>query len=220
MSDRPAASVVRVDPAVGLAIALREVGLSAQPRRVLVVVGGASKLTKAGHQGVRQLFLEVLAPLAQKWQACVVDGGTDTGVMQLMGQARTAINGTFPLVGVAPIDLATLPNQTPASEDSAPLEPNHTHFLLIPGSQWGDDSPWIAQVATELANNAASVTVLINGGEITWQDALQNVQQGRSVIVVSGTGRTADLMAAALRGEATDHRADPLIASGLLKWSL
>jgi SLOG in TRPM, prokaryote len=174
-------------------------------------------LNTQDYRRLQQLFMTVLAPLAEKWQACVVDGGTDAGVMRLMGEARAAIAGRFPLIGVSPVNLATLPSQTAHSEAAAPLERHHTHFLLVPGSTWGDESPWIAGVATALADQSPSVTVLVNGGEVTWQDAAQNVQAGRMVIAIAGSGRTADMIAAGLRGEATDTRTKSLIASGLVR---
>ncbi len=177
----------------------------------------ASKLSEADYRQVEQLFHHALAPIAQKYQASVVDGGTDAGVMQLMGRARQAIAGTFPLVGVSPISLSILPNQLNSLSDAAPLEPNHSHFLLVPGSAWGDESAWIAETATQLASGAPSVTVLINGGEVTWENARQSIRAGRLVITIAGSGRTADLLAAGLRGAPTDDRAKELIASGLVQ---
>jgi hypothetical protein len=66
------------------------------------------------------------------------------------------------------------------------------------------------------AEGGASVTVLANGGEVAWSDAGESVAAGRPVIVVDGSGRTADVLAAALRGEPADSRAAPLVASGLV----
>jgi SLOG in TRPM, prokaryote len=195
---------------------LQELGLQrGQP--VLVVIGGASQLSEADFIRVQQLFVEVLAPLAQQWNASVVDGGTDAGVMRLMGQARAATQTTFPLIGICPVGLATLPHVALASEDAALLEPHHTHFILVPGNNWGDESGWIAHIASELADTAPSVTVLINGGEVTWKDASQNVEEGRSILVIAGSGRTADKLAAVLRGETTDQRAQELVESGLVQ---
>ncbi|MCL6435489.1 MAG: hypothetical protein K6T90_15010 [Leptolyngbyaceae cyanobacterium HOT.MB2.61] len=210
------AEVVQVDPSVDLQVLVREMGLE-RHQPVLVVIGGASKLSQADFNRVRRLFTEVLAPLAEKWQATVIDGGTDAGVMRLMGQARLEEGGTFPLVGVIPIGLAILPGQSAPSSDAAPLEPNHTHFVLIPGSNWGDESAWIANLATTLSNAADSVTVLINGGEVSWIDASQSIQSERSLIVVAGSGRTADVLATALRGNITDSRAEAIVASGLVR---
>lgn len=184
---------------------------------VLVVIGGASKLSQEDFRRVRRLFTDVLAPLAQKWKVTVIDGGTDAGVMRLMGQARMEVNGDFPLVGVIPTGLAILPEQTAPSEDAAPLEPNHTHFILIPGSQWGDESLWIANIATALTEASDSVTVLINGGEVSWIDASRSIESERSLIVVAGSGRTADILANALEGNIMDERAEPIVASGLVR---
>ena len=215
--DSSAAIVVKLTAPTQIALALQDLGLNHTHRRVLVLIGGASKLRPQDYQRLQHLFVTVLAPLVEKWQACVIDGGTDAGVMRLMGQARAAIAGKFPLIGVSPMNLATLPSQCASSAEAAPLERHHTHFLLVPGSTWGDESPWLAGIATELAAQAPSVTVLVNGGEVTWQDAAQNVQAGRSVITIAGSGRTADCIAAGLRGEMTDARAHSLIASGLVQ---
>lgn len=186
-------------------------------RPTLVLVGGASKLTTEDFQKVEDLFVKVLAPLAQELGLAVVDGGTDAGIMRLIGKARAAQGATFPLIGVAPLGLVDLPHQPAPCDDSAPLEENHTHCLLIPGNQWGDESPWIAKVASRLSENAPSMAILINGGEVTWKDAQSNVAVERTVVVIDGSGRTADILADAIAGDpVTDDRAQPLVESGFL----
>lgn len=210
------AHAIQVHNGIDLSAALGEIGLHG-PRPVLVVIGGASKVSNSDLAQLRSLFVEALAPLAQSLGVFVVDGGTDAGVMQLMGKARAEIAATFPLIGVAPIELVSLPDTISSSSDTSLLEPHHTHFVLVPGANWGDESTWLVNIANTLAGSAPSVVVLINGGEITWKDASQNIQAGRSVIVIAGSGRTADLLAAVLRGEATDQRAEELIASGLVQ---
>lgn len=210
------AQVVQVDPSVELSDTLREMGLQG-PRPTLVLVGGASKMSSDNLVRLRSLFIGVLAPLAETLSAFVVDGGTDAGVMRLMGQARAETGATFPLVGVAPTGIVTFPDAAPSSSDAAPLEPHHTHFVLVPGSNWGDESPWLAQVANVLASGAPSVTVLIGGGEIAWEDVLQNIKVGRPAIAIAGSGRTADVLATALHGEVTDERARTLVASNLVQ---
>jgi hypothetical protein len=187
------------------------------PRPVIVLVGGATGLRQYHIARLHHLFHKVLAPLAEAIGAAVIDGGTNCGIMRMMGIARQANKGTFPLVGVSPVGVSTLPNQPPAASDAAPLDPNHTHFLLIPGSQWGDDSPWIAQTATTLAAEMPSVTVLVNGGEVTWQDAAESVKARRTLVAIAKSGRCADVLASALQEEASEERAHPIVASGLLK---
>ncbi|MBD0266078.1 MAG: hypothetical protein ICV78_26170, partial [Tolypothrix sp. Co-bin9] len=134
------------------------------------------------------------------------------------GEARTQIGAKFALIGVTPESKVALPNQQELTADLTPLEPNHTHFVLVPGHNWGDESFWISQVATVLANNAPSLTVLLNGGEITFKDAFSSVNTGRLVVVIAGSGRTADILADALRGEANDERAKKLAESGILQY--
>lgn len=188
-----------------------------EPRSVIVVIGGASGLQHDHVSRLRSLFVKVLAPLAETLNAAVVDGGTDAGVMRMMGLARSKTRATFPLIGVAPIGVVTLPGGEAPHADAAPLEPYHSHFLLVPGNQWGDESNWIAKVASSIARGAPTVTVLINGGEITWKDADESVKAGRPIVAIAGTGRAADTLVAALDGKVTDERAKKILASGLLQ---
>ncbi|MBE9228742.1 hypothetical protein IQ264_25355 [Phormidium sp. LEGE 05292] len=205
ISPIPSALAIQVDRANELPDALQKIGLQGT-RPTLVIVGGASGLTPPYLTYLERLFEEKIAPLAEKLQAYVVDGGTDAGVMQLIGKARLKLGGTFPLIGVAAIGTVILPEIENTFADAAPLEPNHTHFVFVPGNKWGDESPWIADVATILANDAPSVTVLINGGAITLIDASHSIRVNRPLIVVAGSGRTADRIVAALQGEATDEQ--------------
>lgn len=196
---------------------LTELNLSlGQP--VLVIVGGASKLCEKDYARLQSFFLQVVAPLAESLNMAVVDGGTDAGVMRLIGKARQALNATFPLIGVVPVGLISFPdNPYPIAPDAALPEPNHTHLILVPGQTWGDESPWIAKVATAIALEKPSIAILANGGEITWTDAQQNIAADRPVIVIEGSGRTADILAQALHGDILDERAEPLVDSKLLR---
>jgi TRPM family ion channel len=210
------ARAVRVRRSEALPAALRELGLG-RSRPVLVLVGGAGGLDDADRARLRPLFTEVLAPRAGALGASVVDGGTDAGVMRLLGRARAETGAAFPLVGVAAAGTISLPGVPPPRPDAAPLEPNHTHFVLVPGSTWGDEARWLARVASALAAGAPSVTVLVDGGETAWEDAAVSVEAGRPVIAVSGSGRAADTLVGAIRGEASDGRARELAISGLLR---
>jgi hypothetical protein len=58
--------------------------------------------------------------------------------------------------------------------------------------------------------------VLINGGEIAYADVERSVQASRRVVVVDGSGRTADAIAAALAGEISDERTGRLAGTGLI----
>ena len=88
---------------------------------------------------------------------------------------------------------------------------------LVPGEAWGEEVPWLARVATLVAREAPSVTVLVNGGEITYADAEASIAEGRPVLVVAGSGGTADVVAAAARGTSTLERVQALASSELLR---
>jgi hypothetical protein len=204
---------VRPDRLEGLRAALKELGLE-PPLKTLVVVGGAIRMG-AGEMTRARPVIEALGDLAERVGAVVVDGGTDEGVMRLLGQAR-ARGRSFPLIGVVVASLAAEPEATP-SREQANLEPNHTHAVLVPGEKWGDEVIWIARVADVLAGAAPSATLIVNGGDIAYADAAASIASDRLVLAIDGTGGTADAVAAACRGEQTDERATFLAASALVQ---
>lgn len=211
-----------VQRAEDVAEAVRSLGL-AEPRPTLVLVGGAGGLGARREEQVRPFIDDVLVPIVGEVAGAVVDGGTDSGVMRLMGDAaaRAAQAGrAFPLVGVVAIGTVALPGerltQKGDAEGTARLEPHHSHFVLVPGDDWGDESEWLSLVATVLAGPRPSATVLVNGGETAWRDVEASVAAGRPVIVVGGTGRAAEDITAALGSTEPGDRGYRLAASGLV----
>lgn len=184
---------------------------------VLVLVGGAGFMNPDSADGLlRDFFFEGLAPLAQSLQAIVIDGGIDSGIMRWMGAARSEIRGTFPLLGVAALDTVDLPQRPGKGVDTAPLEPRHSHFLIVPGDRFGDESPWLARVASLLSAGHRSLTVVVNGEEITLRDISFSIRERRPVLVVSGSSRTADRLAVELNGESADPEIRAMLSTGLI----
>jgi hypothetical protein len=214
--DRHTARAVRVESDADLPVGLTRLGLHG-PAPTIVVVGGAGRMAEADLDRLAVLFERGLAPRAQQLGAFVLDGGTDAGVMRLLGRARSALHAGFPLVGVAASNTVTLPGQAPVRDDTAPLERHHSHFVLVPGSSWGDESSWLCRTATELAGPAPSVTVLVNGGEIAFEDVRHSIEAGRRVVAVAGSGRTAEELVNAARGRPADARAIQLVRSRLVQ---
>ncbi len=210
------ARALEVADAEELPSALTALGL-VPPRPTLVVVGGAGGLDDTALRRLRSVFASGIVPVLERCGAAAVDGGTFSGVMRLLGEARSTLEAAFPLVGVVAAGTVVIPGRPAPPGADAVLEPHHTHFVLVPGDQWGAESPWIAQTATVLAAGAPSVTVLVNGGEIAYTDVEGSVQARRRVVVVAGSGRTADTLAAALDGAETNERAQALAASGLIR---
>ncbi|MEM8805969.1 MAG: hypothetical protein AAGF01_08075 [Cyanobacteria bacterium P01_G01_bin.38] len=180
-----------------------------------VIIGGASKMSPQSQSRLLQVFTQVLAPLAESLGITVFDGGTDAGVIHMMGQARHHIGGSFNLVGVVPRGKAQLPERLSTagvginSESGCQLEPHHTHFVLIPGDDWGSESKWLAEFASILAGPCPSLTLLINGGKISLVDLQLNLLTGRRAMVLAGSGRLADKIAKTIDG--SDPTDDPTI---------
>jgi len=209
---RHPARAVRVAAIGDLAPAVRKLQVGGGP--VLVVIGGASGMSAHDTRRLRPLFDDVLAPLAQKLDVTVVDGGTDVGVMRLMGRARGEGGWSFPLIGVIVDELVNCSNRL--RTEAVDLEPHHTHFVLVPGSEWGEEASWLARFATAAAGSYASATLVVNGGEIVVADVRHSIEAGRHVAVLDGSGRAADTLAAAVRGERADASVTKLAASEML----
>ena len=194
------ARLVVVDEPADVASALARLGLT-PPRPVVLLVGGAGLLPAEADADVAALF-QALAPVLDDVGAVAVDGGTDSGVMGLIGRARAAAGATFPLVGVAPAGMVEVP-EAPARwhagddpGDAVALEPHHTHFLIVPGDRFGDERAWIEQVVRLLSGDHPSVTLLVNGGDLAWKEVEGSVARGEVVVVAAGSGRAADELAA------------------------
>ena len=130
------ASHIRIASTDEIAAALDSAGLRLD-RAVIVLVGGAGTMGEKEFETVAKVLRDEVVPVAERRDAVVIDGGTDSGVMQLIGRARSTLGGRFPLIGVAAEGTVLVPVAGTPSPDAVKLEPNHTLFLLVPGTQWG-----------------------------------------------------------------------------------
>src|SRR4051794_11194865 len=89
-------------------------------RPVLVCVGGAGGMGQDDLKKLTDLVTGVLVGALDTWGAVVIDGGTDSGVMRVLGRSREAAGGRFPLVGVAAEETVVLEGQAQGAR--APLE--------------------------------------------------------------------------------------------------
>jgi len=207
------ASHIRITSTDEIAAALDSAGLRLD--RAVVLVGGAGTMGEKEFETVAQVLRDEVVPVAERRGAVVIDGGTDSGVMQLIGRARSTLGGRFPLIGVAAEGTVLVPGAGTPSPDAVKLEPNHRLFLLVPGTQWGDEARWMMDVAGVVAGRRSSVTVLMNGGQIAYTDVAASRRSGRPVVVLAGSGRTADAIAKARAGNGGDNRAVEIAASPL-----
>src|SRR5687767_14530379 len=180
-----------------LAQGIAELGLNGG-YPVIVLIGGE---INDQHREVTRRAIQAISRTAEDISAVVVCGGTDIGVMAEIGQIRSQNGYKFPLVGVTPEELVTWPGGPLNTKflwlgkQRWQLESHYSHFILVPGSQFGDESPWIGDTATILSKAHRSVTILINGSEVSRKDIELSLENGRPVIALSRTGRLADDLA-------------------------
>jgi len=155
------------------------------PKSAIVLVGGAGGIGFMDKFPMRKA-VGIVAQLAEETDSVVVDGGTQAGIMNEIGRQRRRNKYTFPLIGVV---FETLRMQ---EKPASILDENHTHFFLIPGSHWGDESSWISKIATVVSGGHQSITVLVNGGNISRSDVEYSLLENRPTFVMRGTGRLAD----------------------------
>jgi hypothetical protein len=164
----------------------------AQPgRRAVILIGGAD-LTEDRRTIELRRFFGVLASYCQRTATTVTDGGTNSGVMRLIADARSKVDGSFGLIGVAPGGAFERTTRT-----GAPIElaPDHDLVLLVPGSRFGEETAWLFAAADHLANGSAP-TIVVNGGHLTFEEANLRLATGYRVIAVQGSGRAADELVA------------------------
>jgi hypothetical protein len=162
---------------------------------VIVLIGGRIEEQQA--EATRRA-IQTISKIAEEMNTVVICGGTDMGVMAEIGQIKGRKHYKFPLVGVAPEELVTWADGPDSTNflwwgtQRWQLEPHYSHFILVPGSEFGDESPWIVDTATIVSKGHGSVTILINGGEVSRKDIDLSLEHGRPVIALSRTGRLAD----------------------------
>jgi TRPM family ion channel len=164
---------------------------------VIIIAGGASEMNEQAHPDLIRLFTRGIVQVAVSNRALIIDGGTQAGVMAIMGQAVAEQQRRSTLLGVAPAGSVIYPGQSTVitGDEIAPLDPNHSYFVLVETDEWGGETDTMYELAKTLSANCPSLAVLINGGSITKSEVLHNVRQGRPIIVMEGSGRLADKIA-------------------------
>jgi predicted Rossmann-fold nucleotide-binding protein len=170
-----------------------------QPSALIIVFGGAKGLNNSRKSRLAELFSDAIAPAAAELDVLIIDGGTQSGVMAMIGEAVATRPGTCQLLGIAPKGKIAHPEISGASavSDGARLEPNHSHFVLVESNEWGGETRKMLELARAI--NAPIVAIVVNGGAIAADEALQSVRNGWRLLVVEGSGRFADELSAAVR---------------------
>lgn len=156
----------------------------------VALIGGADGLSASDMRALEALFAR-LAQYLHDTSTALVDGGTDSGIMRMIGLARKGRGASFRLIGVMPRGAL---NRSTRDGRPISIEPNHPEIILSPGDRFGDESTWLFGAADHLAGGTAP-TLVVNGGQLTMLEARTRLDAALPVVVVSGTGRTADELA-------------------------
>jgi SLOG in TRPM, prokaryote/SMODS and SLOG-associating 2TM effector domain 1/Protein of unknown function (DUF4231) len=173
---------------------LAQLGLRA-PRPTLWVVGGADNLDRAVRPGLQRMFDDAAAPVVAEVGGVLVDGGTQSGVMEILGRAVAGQHEPLDLLGVAPAGTVTYPDGPPAPAGAAPLDPNHTHFVLAAADDWGGETRLMFDLVAELSRGMPAAVLVAGGGKIVPDEVLRAVRSALPVVVLRGTGGFADELA-------------------------
>lgn len=194
------ASAIRLKPASDPATVLQAFNFT-EPHPAIFISGGASYMSEDDRERVKEIMNSV-ADFAEEHGAVVIDGGTESGVMQMIGDARLHAGYKFPLIGVAPIGKVSFPGFKNPNEEAV-LEDSHSHFVLVEGLNWGDESALIVRLTHAIGSQAKmpAVGILINGGKIAMHEVyLASTKELKlPMLVLEGSGRAADEISTAFR---------------------
>jgi hypothetical protein len=202
-------------PAGQIASAL---GLSAGP--LLLVHGGTTEIEPRLAPRLEAVLHDGVARAVACESFRILTGGTAAGIFTALGRALESAPPPA-LIGVAAAACVTWPGRVPGwfrwrlDRGRVPLEPHHTHFMLVQGNHWGDETPTMLALADALSAGSPSVALLAGGGAVARQEVMGDVRAGREVVALAGTGRLADELATLARGEAkpSDAAADEIVRS-------
>src|SRR5947208_4407994 len=99
--NKNSAKLVAPSPGAPMARVIESLGIS-QPKNLILLIGGADELDQKLTSRLTQLFSRGIARAAADAEALIIDGGTQAGVMQIMGQSIADRGRKSSLLGVAP----------------------------------------------------------------------------------------------------------------------
>lgn len=214
LSDGRCARAVRAAPLASARDVLRLLGIP-RPIGTLVVIGGTEQLTPTVAAELRRQLGDAVAAMVLDDDLTVVTGGTDAGVIAILGQGLARRNPRAPVIGVAPAGRVLWRGQTSGpADDAVDLEPGHTHFVLVDGEDWGDETPLLLNIVDELASQAPVVVVLASGGSIARRELIGLVERGHRVVVLGDSRRLAGEVATAATGGGAGDVLDEALARG------
>jgi hypothetical protein len=180
---------ITVPKSVDIETTIENLGLP-PARAVLIINGGTADLDRQVTERLKKIFKH-LAKFIVDEEITVVTGGTNAQLFGLYGRALQKLGGS-----VAPCIGVTVKGKAGFNR----LEPNHTHFILVEGDRWSDETSVMYKLISVLAKHRLSLAFFIGGGEFTIKEMVQNIAQNREMIFLEGVGGLTDDVIAAKPG--------------------
>jgi TRPM family ion channel/conflict system pore-forming effector with SLATT domain/uncharacterized protein DUF4231 len=185
--------------------------VSSKPKSIILVFGGASGSLDTSDTSISILhqILDDVLQYASDNSAIIIDGGTKSGIMEIIGQKVSELDHSKKpnILGVAPAELISLPksigkednDDMDVENDKVSLDPNHSHFVLVEGDRWGDETIKLFEISSALAadddDDVPVVSLLAGGGKISKKEILFCIDYNWPIIVIEKTGYLADEIA-------------------------
>jgi hypothetical protein len=172
------------------------------PRALLIINGGTADLDRSAAVRLKKIY-KYLAKFIIDEEITIVTGGTNAELFLLFGKAlRKFGDPVAPCIGV------TVKGKTGYDR----LETNHSHFILVEGDHWGEETSVMYNLISVLSNHCPSLAFFAGGGEIAIKEMLQNVDQNREMIFLEGLGGLTDeIIAAKTSVRQSDKRIENII---------
>jgi len=180
-----------------------------KPEVIITVTGGAQDFALTSQQLLS--FDRGLCSAALSAKAWIFTAGSDAGVMRLVGDAMARHEVGLPLIGIFPWgvtngrgQLASAVNGTtpyrpsPPTRQGAPLNPNHTHFVLVDsgtegGAAFGTEIKLRSDVEATVSNmkNVPIVQLVVQGGPGTLATVESTALAGKPIVILTDSGGAA-----------------------------
>jgi predicted Rossmann-fold nucleotide-binding protein len=153
-------------------------------RPVLLVVGSAETFDPDKANRLEQMFRLAVAPVCEEEGAVVLYGGTDSGIMSILGEALAECAPCTPLVGVVPGGLVAT-EEDDVLCGQVRVEPHRTHLLLTEGSIWGEEGRALVGAAERISDVDRRMVLAVGGGPGTAKEIVLATQLGWPVLLVT-----------------------------------
>tara|TARA_B110001452_G_scaffold72343_2_gene58528 strand:- start:825 stop:2270 length:1446 start_codon:yes stop_codon:yes gene_type:complete len=184
----------------------------AKPEVLISVTGGAQTFDLK--PWLKRAFEAGFVRAANDAKAWIVTGGTDAGVMELVATAMHNHNISLPIFGFTPLGCVNgrhllngcrrehqtvhYDNVGKASAKGAPLNPHHSHFVLVDS---GKEAPaaWGSEIGLRYSfenfystqKHVPIVQVVVQGGPGTLDNMLHAAQKSCPIVIVAESGGAA-----------------------------